>query len=249
MSARRTLLAVFGALLVGGCASPNYSYADAYYQHEPKTIVVLPVRNESTDAAASTYFLSTIARPLVQRGYYVLPIESTLEVFTREGLHTAGRAWDVKPQLLQSNLGADAALYVTITKWDTSYVVFASNVTVAMHYRLVDCHTGQVLWERSASQTKRSGGSGGGLIGLLVSAVDAAVSAAVTDYVPLASAANTNALASLPPGAYNAQQAEYKKTVSDWREANPKVEPKTEGSTKKSGAANKKASDDSGAGK
>lgn len=224
MNACRIGLVVFGALLFCGCVSPDYSSAEKYYEREPRTVVVLPIRNESTDAEASRYFLATIARPLVQRGYYVLPIESTLEVFSREGLNTAGRAWDMKPQLLQKYLGADAALYVTITKWDTSYAVIQSRVTVSMDYRLVDCHTGEDLWTARATRTRSSGGSGGGLIGLFVSVVDAAISAAVTDYVPLASEANTGALQSLPPGAYNERYTEYKKTVTDWRKANPKTE-------------------------
>lgn len=219
----RSLLSSLALLLVlPACSSTDYASLASYYQHEPKTILVLPVRNESTDAEAPRFFLATIARPLVARGYYVIPLESTMEVLGSEGLYDASIAWQADPGALAQYLGADAVLYVTITSWDTTYVVLASSVTVGLHYRLVDCRTGQVIWENAASYTRSSDAhaGGGGIAGLaaslIVMAVDAAATAAFTEYVALAREANASGLATLPPGHYHESYADLQAAIDEW---------------------------------
>ena len=206
-----------------GC-SIDYTDMEDYYRTAPKAVVVLPVHNESTEAEAGRFFLSTVAKPLAERGYYVLPVEVTTAILAQEGIQNEGLAWQIEPSKLAEYFGADAVLYVTINEWDTSYVVIASSVTVAMHYRLVDCRSGNTIWERQARQTVSSdsymsgeGGLAGLVVGLIVATVDAAVTAAATDYVPLASQANFIAFEQLPPGSYHPQYDELQKTIATWR--------------------------------
>ncbi len=207
-----------------GCSSVDYTDMENYYRTAPKAVVVLPVRNESTEAEAGRFFLSTVAKPLADRGYYVLPVEVTTAILAQEGIQDEGLAWQVEPSKLAEYFGADAVLYVTIKEWDTSYIVIASSVTVAMHYRLVDCRSGNTIWEQQARQTVSSdshmsggGGLAGLVVGLIVATVDAAVTAAATDYVPLAAQANFTALEQLPPGSYHPEYDELQKTIATWR--------------------------------
>ena len=89
-------------------------------------------------------------------------------------------------------------LYVTLHSWDTNYLVFASSVSVSMTYKLVDTDSGDLLWEDSRTQVVQSdSNSNSGLLAILISA---AVTAAATDYVPLARQGNAVALESLPAG-------------------------------------------------
>lgn len=205
-------------LLAASCATEQaVKDYETFYRLEPYTVVVLPVKNLTSDAEAPRYFLSTITYPLANRGYYVLPVEATADILASEGLGEGGALAEVDPTKFQQYFGADAVLYITLKTWETTYLVFASSVTVAMDYKLVSTKTGEVLWETASEQTVRSGGGGGGGLGSLIAmAIDAAVTAAATDYVPLAAQANQTAIVSLPPGPYH---EEYEQAKQDYLKA------------------------------
>ena len=195
----------FPVLLLGACASTDavFDY-ERFYESAPYTVVVLPPTNLSVDAEAPRFFLSTITQPLVNRGYYVIPVEVVADMMAAEGLADGGALQQVRPQKFREHFGADAVLYIDIKSWDTSYVFLASSVTVAMDYRLVHTDTGETLWQESAQQTVTSdSGGGSGLGGLIAGVINAAVTAAATDYVPLARQANLQGLRTLPPGPYH----------------------------------------------
>ena len=207
-----------------GCGStPDFKALDHFYKHEPKTILVLPVRNESTDAEAPRFFMATITRHLIGRGYYILPMEVATATLAQEGIFGAGEAWEIPPGKLHDYLGIDAILYITIKSWDTTYLVLYSSVTVGMEYRLVDCSSGQAIWTYAAQQTIQSQGSSSNNLTLFLieSAINAASTAALTDYVPMASQVNAFAALRLPPGIYNGQQrGKTHALLEKWREKN-----------------------------
>ena len=69
--------------------------------------------------------------------------------------------------------GADAALYIRIEEYGTSYAVIFSETRVTAEALLVDLRTGKALWSGSATASSNEGNNnaGGGLIGVLVQAV------------------------------------------------------------------------------
>jgi hypothetical protein len=197
---------LFAAIsIAAGCVSPPVADYEKFYAASPFTVVVPPVRNETADAEAPRYFLSTITHPLANRGYYVIPVQATADILIAEGIIDGGALDSVPPARFRDYFGADAVLYITLKSWDTVYAILASSVTVAMHYRLVSTVTGETLWETNRAEVLQSqGGSGGHPIAILITAaVNAAVTATASDYVPMAMIANTNACATLPAGPYN----------------------------------------------
>lgn len=180
-------------LLLQACATPQHANLDAFYAHPPRSIVVVPVLNESPELTASSVLLPSLTRPLAERGYYVFPLYLTDMLLRDLGLTEAGHIHSLPPERFYDLFGADAVLLVTIKDWSTKYLLLASSVVVSMDYVLKDTRTGQVLWQNTQGAAQGSGG-GGGLIGM---AVAAAVNAMLTDYMPLARQAN--ALAFLPP--------------------------------------------------
>ncbi len=197
---RQLALALFVVILACACtATPAVDDYAAFYEHQPRTILVLPVRNETTSAEAPGAFQSTIASPLIQRGYYIFPVLPTLDVMRAEGIFEGEELVGTPPARFKELLGADAVLYITLHTWDTSYAVLASGVTVAMTYQLVDTSTGATLWKDDAKRTIQSQASGS----LLAMAINAAITAMSTQYVYLAREANIAALASLPAGQMN----------------------------------------------
>jgi len=79
---------------------------------------------------------------------------------------------EVKLQKLREIFGADAALYITVTQYGTSYTVISSESRVSAEARLIDLRSEQVLWSGTATASSAEGrNSSGGLVGMLVQAV------------------------------------------------------------------------------
>lgn len=167
------LLPVLCAALLSGCATPTpYDYS-AFLKSKPASILVLPPVNKSPDIKASYSVLSHVTLPLAEAGYYVLPVAVVDETFRHNGLMNADEMQGVPPAKLHEIFGADAALYIEVTEYGTSYRVIASEVAVTANAKLIDLRSGRLLWEGSAraSSAENQNSNGGGLVGLLVTAV------------------------------------------------------------------------------
>ena len=184
-------LTVCAGLLFMGCVTPppkpDYS---AFFDHQPRSILVVPPANQTTAVDAPAIFLTTLSAAFAERGYYVFPVSLVQDILNDLGATDEGAVAAVQPEQFKEVFGADSILYVTITHWATTYILLNSQVTVGAEYRLVDADTGAVLWKGQQVVVRSSGGGGGGLAGLIVMAVDAALTAATVPYRPLALQAN-----------------------------------------------------------
>jgi len=183
---RTTLKAIgLGLLLamLGGCATPTpYDYT-AFKQSKPRSILVLPPLNTSPDIQAGHSMLSHVTLPLSEAGYYVLPVAVVDETFKQNGVMSADDAQAIPTAKLHEIFGADAALYLEITEYGASYQLIASEVAVTAKAKLVDLRDGRLLWDGSAraSSAENQNNSGGGLIGLLVTAAIEQIMNSLTD--------------------------------------------------------------------
>ena len=157
--------------LLTGCVAPQ-QHVDytAFRESKPASILVLPPLNASVDVAATAAVLSQATRPLAESGYYVIPVGVMDETFKQNGLTTADDIHGLPATKLREIFGADAALYMTVKQYGTSYAVLSSNVTVAIDAELIDLRNGAKLWSGS-KQVVQASNSSGGLIGMLVQAV------------------------------------------------------------------------------
>ena len=163
-------LVVVAAL--GACATPApYDYT-VFKQNRPVSMLVLPPVNETPEVSATYGVLSQITLPLAEAGYYVLPVSLMDETFRQNGLNQPAEIHDVSPKRLREIFGADAVVYIKVTRYGTSYVVVSSETRVTAEARIVDLRTGQLLWQGSATASSSEGRSSqGGLAELLVRAV------------------------------------------------------------------------------
>lgn len=186
------------AVLLFGCATkgPAYDYT-AFKAAKPRSIVVLPPLNNSPEVNAGNSVYAQVTYPLAEAGYYVLPVAVVAETFKQNGLTDAADIQGVDPKKLHEIFGADAALYMTVSKYGATYTVLNSVVVVAVDAKLVDLKTGVVLWTGSASASNNEGGNngGGGLIGALVAAAVKQIINSTTDAShPVAGLANARLL-------------------------------------------------------
>lgn len=207
--------AAAAALLATGCATPTpYDYS-AFKQSRPTSILVLPPLNSSPDVAATYSMLAQVTQPLAESGYYVLPVSLVDETFRQNGLHNPGEMHEVGVQKLHEIFGADAALYIDIKQYGTSYAVLSSESRVTAEARLIDLRNEQLLWQGQATASSAEGrSSSGGLVGLLVQAVVAQIVESVTNQShPIAGITSTRLLAAGRPNGilYGPRSPNYQK--------------------------------------
>jgi hypothetical protein len=167
-------IALVAALAVlGGCANKPvpYDYA-AFRQANPRTLLVLPPINDSPDVKASSSVWAQATLPLAEAGYYVLPVTLVDETFRQNGIQTANDAQDIPRAKLRDFFGADAAVYIKVTKYGTTYHVISSDTEVEAQARIVDLRSGALLWEgRAAASSSEQSDGNNSLAVLLVAAV------------------------------------------------------------------------------
>jgi len=206
-------------LILAGCVTPperkNYT---SLRTEDPRSILIVPVINKSVEVDAPDYFLSTISRPLAERGYYVFPVNLVKRLMEDDGLSDADMVHASNPQRLGKMFGSDAIMYISIERWDAQYIVLSTTVTVELKYVLKSSSTGNTLWENSQKLVYQpQSNAGGGIAGLIAQAIVAAMAKAAPNYIPLANQANLQAIyikgQGLPAGPYDQQ---YKKDQVDF---------------------------------
>ncbi|PLZ03390.1 hypothetical protein CY652_06180 [Burkholderia sp. WAC0059] len=177
-------LALSTLALLAACAQPvrHVDYT-AFKNSRPRSILVLPPTNETTDVNATNSMLSQMTMPLAESGYYVVPVAVMDETFKQNGLTTAADIQATSPAKLREIFGADAALYAKVTQYGTVYHIVDSATVVTASAKLIDLKTGDILWQGSASANSNEGNnsSGGGLIGMLIIAAVKQIANSLTD--------------------------------------------------------------------
>lgn len=190
-------------LVLTGCATPPkpYDYT-AYRQAKPASILVLPPINATPEVQATPSVLAQVTYPLAESGYYVLPVSLVDETLRNNGMHTAEDAQQIPTAKLREIFGADAGLYIKVSRYGSVYRVLNSETAVTLEAKLVDLRSGQLLWEgaASASSNEQQGSNQGGLLGMLVKAVvDQIISASTDRSHPIAGLASQRLLTAGQP--------------------------------------------------
>ena len=190
------LFSIIGA----GCATlPPKDYTD-FNAANLRSILVVPVVNNSVDVTAPDYFLSTVSIPVAEVGYYVFPVNLIKRTLEDDGLSDANLVHAASATKLCELFGADAVLYIIIERWDAQYLVFTTTTTVELTYILKSGVSGDVLWQDKQTRAYSPQSTGGHPIVMLASMlINAIVAKAAPNYMPLAHQAN--AIAFQYPGA------------------------------------------------
>ena len=182
---RSSIMAAAAALaLLSGCATKPapFDYS-AFTRAKPASLLVLPPLNDSPEVKATPAMWSHATLPLSEAGYYVVPVTLVDETFRQNGVNTANDAQDIPYTKLRDYFGADAAVYIKVTKYGTSYAVITSETRVEAQARIIDLRTGELLWQGKAmaSSAEQQQQSQGGLVGLLVAALVNQIVGTATD--------------------------------------------------------------------
>ncbi len=201
MNIRLISWALLSISFLTGCASniqtPDYTLLREY---RPRSILVLPPLNESTDLKATYSVLSTVSRPLAEMGYYVYPV-AVIDRFLKEnGMPTPGEMHQIPLHKIDEIIGADAVLYLVVNEYGTKYAILDSATVVQVTARLVDVRSGRLIWDgRSRLQDSSSSGSND-IVGMLIIAALDQVLSQTSDKAHLVAAKASDCLFMSCPG-------------------------------------------------
>lgn len=134
----RWFVSVTVVVLATGCATQKPFDYTAYKASRPRSIVVLPPLNSTTDVKASNSVLTYSTLPLAESGYYVFPVTLVAETFKENGLPLPADIHAAPVDKLRQIFGADAAMYINITRYGSVYQVVNSVTVVSADAKLVD---------------------------------------------------------------------------------------------------------------
>lgn len=175
------ILSALMLVLLSGCTSTPYDYS-AFAAAKPRSILVIPPMSDATDINSTYTFLSTISRPLAEKGYYVFPVAVIDTLLKENGLPTPAEMNGIALDKLQSVTGTDAVLYVHIHDWGQKFQLLSSVAVVNATVKLVDARSGTLLWEAPVQAQQSSNNSSGGLAGALVGAIVDQIAGSLTDH-------------------------------------------------------------------
>lgn len=196
-------------LVLAACATVPQSDYSKFREASPRSILIVPVMNQSVNVNAAENFLSTLAEPFANRGYYVFPSYMTRRVMEEDGIGDPGLVHAAPATRLGEIFDCDAALYVVIERWQSQTILISTTTTVDLSYELRSCRTGLSIWasRQTVQYTPQSNSSGNPLADLIAQAVVSMVEKAAPSYMPLARQANLQAAATvgvgLPAGPYS----------------------------------------------
>ena len=185
------ILGLCSAMLLAGCASGPRQFA--FDEPELRSILVVPVINETNSVEVDTLMHATATTPLANMGYYAFPVDTVKFVLESESLYEPERVRELGPVKLAEMFHADSVLFIKVTYWDAQYIVLNTKTKVTAEYELFKAD-GTSLWKDTVTFVKDSSSQNASLIGLMVDAAVAAINRAAPDFRPLAKSANVYAL-------------------------------------------------------
>jgi hypothetical protein len=186
------------AMLFASCAQ-KITRGEQYpkmYAEKPLTIAVMPPINRTNHVEAKDYFYTTLYTPLCEKGYYVFSPMMTMELYQTESAYDAEMFLERDLSQFRNILNADAAMFTIIKSWKRNNV--GGSITAGVEYILRSTKTGETLYQREGLIKVDMSTGGGGLIGLVATAI----ATAATDKVVAGRVCTAYVLSDMPEGKY-----------------------------------------------
>ena len=183
------------------------------YEEKPITLLVMPPINNSTNVEAKELLYTSISRPLVEAGYYVISPLLAMEILKAESAYDSEMFFDASLTAFQNYFGADAVVFSVIDTWTKK----GMGIETKIRYVIKSAHTNEILFDRSCDlYLDLSIDTGAdGLLGALVDLAASTINTAATDHIKAARKANYFILRDIPRGKYSPEYMLDKETAAE----------------------------------
>ncbi|MBR6869448.1 MAG: DUF799 family lipoprotein [Bacteroidales bacterium] len=202
---KRSVLLLLLVLMVSACGSTasltRQSLYPGMYEERPVTLLVMPPINNTANVDAKELLYTSISRPLIEAGYYVIPPALAMDVLRQESAYDAELFLDRPLRQFHDFFGADAVVFSVIEDWAKQGI----GIRTKIRYFIRSTKTDRILFDRTCDLfldlTPESGNTG--VLGALVDLAAAALTTALTDHIEAARKANYYIFRDLPSGKYD----------------------------------------------
>ena len=183
------------------------------YEEKPITLLVMPPINNSTNVEAKDLLYTSISRPLVEAGYYVISPLLAMDILKAESAYDSEMFFEAPLTAFQNYFGADAVVFSVIDTWAKK----GMGIETKIRYVIRSAHTNEILFDRSCDlYLDLSIDSGNnGLLGALVDLAASAINTAATDHIKAARKANYFILRDIPRGKYSPEHMLDKEIIAE----------------------------------
>jgi hypothetical protein len=183
------------------------------YEEKPVTLLVMPPINNSANVEAKDLLYTSISRPLVEAGYYVISPLLAMDVLKAESAYDAEMFFDAPLTAFQNYFGADAVVFSVIDTWAKKGL----GIETKIRYVIKSAYTNEILFDRSCDlYLDLSIDSGAnGLLGALVDLAASAINTAATEHIMAARKANYYILRDIPRGKYSPEHMLDKEVIAE----------------------------------
>ena len=115
------------------------------YEEKPVTLLVMPPINNSANVEAKDLLYTSISRPLVEAGYYVISPLLAMDVLKAESAYDSERFFDASLSTFQNYFGADAVVFSVIDSWTKRGL----GIDTKIRYVIKSAYTNEILFDRS----------------------------------------------------------------------------------------------------
>ena len=191
------------------------------YEEKPITLLVMPPINNSANVEAKDLLYTSISRPLVEAGYYVISPLLAMDVLKAESAYDAEMFFDSSLSTFQNYFGVDAVVFSVIDTWTKKGL----GIETKIRYVIKSAHTNETLFDRSCDlylDLSVNSGSNG-LLGALVDLAASAINTAATDHIIAARKANYYILRDIPRGKYSPDYMQDKEVIAEKKDVVARV--------------------------
>lgn len=186
------------------------------YEEKPITLLVMPPINNSTHVEAKDLLYTSISRPLIEAGYYVISPLLAMDVLKAESAYDSENFFEASLAQFNQFFGADAVVFSIIDTWTKKGL----GIQTKIRYVIKSTYTNEILFDRSCdlyldlsvnTETK-------GLLGALVDLTASAINTAATEHIIAARKANYYILRDIPRGKYSPDYMQDKEIIAEDKE-------------------------------
>lgn len=186
------------------------------YEEKPITLLVMPPINNSNNAEAKDLLYTSISRPLIEAGYYVISPLLAMDVLKEESAYDSELFFEAPLTTFQNYFGADAVVFSVIDVWTKKGL----GIETKIRYVIKSAHTNEILFDRSCDlylDLSVDSGSNS-LLGALIDLAASAINTAATDHIKAARMANYYIFRDIPRGKYNPEYMLDKQTAAETKD-------------------------------
>ena len=222
---KRFIFFLLACTIVSSCGMLNTVTRESQYakmyEEKPVTLLVMPPINNSTNVEAKDLLYTSISRPLVEAGYYVISPLLAMDVLKAESAYDSEMFFDAPLTTFQNYFGADAVVFSVIDTWAKK----GMGIETKIRYIIKSAYTNDTLFERSCDlYLDLSVDSGAnGILGALVDLAASAINTAATDHIKAARKANYYILRDIPRGKYSPEHMLDKETAAEEKDVIARV--------------------------